>query len=424
MTDHIEEPGISVKRRKLEETAPESDGVPAVYLKCEFFIKRKNRPCSMQRKATEKYCSEHMIHDDEGKKKRVPCPLDPSHTVWEYNLKKHVKKCNTRPSEVHDEWYELNINSQPNAVNASSELLDDKELYAKYIPILQKIDFDDLEFRIEDHRGCWNRLGELQNQKHALQQLSLIGNLCKEGLLSSSQFYVEFGCGKAELSRYVNLCVEQDEKNQPTTANGTDICYGYGLIDRGVNRMKMDNKIIKESSKKLKILRSHMDIKDFSLLKFQEACNSQHIVGISKHLCGSATDLTLSAVLKSQMKGVDGLLIAMCCRHVCQYEQLLPQSRQYLAQHGFNNERAFHILKKMVSWAVCGKREEESDKNHISGLSVAEREQLGFKARRLVDQSRVEAINEVLTEHKAEMFWYTSRDTTLENVALLIKKCK
>lgn len=379
----------------------------------------------MQRKATEKYCSEHMIHDNdqEGKKKRVPCPLDPTHTVWEYNLKKHVKKCNTRPSEVHDEWYELDVNSQKKTSDKESgggTALDDKELYAKYIPILRNYEIQDLEYRIEDHSGCWGRIGELKNQKHALQQLSLIGNLRDQGLLSSSKFYVEFGCGKAELSRYVNLCIEQDEKKQEHQEQ-----YGYGLIDRGVNRMKMDKKILSESSKKPTVLRSLMDIKDFSLAKFQNVCKSQHIVGISKHLCGAATDLTLNAVLQTQMRGIDGILIAMCCRHVCLWDQLLPRSRDYLTEHGFPDEQAFYILKKMVSWAISGVGQ-AGDNTHVSGLTVSEREELGLKARRLVDQSRVEAVIDTLTplqnQYRTEMFWYTTRDITLENVALLIKR--
>lgn len=30
-------------------------------------------------------------------RKRIPCPLDPSHTIFEDTLEKHLKKCNASP---------------------------------------------------------------------------------------------------------------------------------------------------------------------------------------------------------------------------------------------------------------------------------------------------------------------------------------
>ncbi len=42
-------------------------------------------------------------------KKRIPCPLDPKHTCYEDQLKKHLKKCNARES-AQPAFYKKNIN--------------------------------------------------------------------------------------------------------------------------------------------------------------------------------------------------------------------------------------------------------------------------------------------------------------------------
>jgi tRNA:m4X modification enzyme len=55
------------------------------------------------------------------------------------------------------------------------------------------------------------------------------------------------------------------------------------------------------------------------------------IVGIAKHLCGGATDLTLHS-LSQITESVTGLSIATCCHHACDaYTYVnLPYIAQYL----------------------------------------------------------------------------------------------
>lgn len=108
----------------------------------------------------------------------------------------------------------------------------------------------------------------------------------------------------------------------------------------------------------------------------------------------------------------------MCCRHVCSLEQLLPQSRKYLHDHGFTTVQSFNVLKKLVSWAVDKK---DAQENGILGLNTHQREEIGLKARRLIDESRVHALKSILNDkYKVEIFWYVQKDVTLENVCLSI----
>ncbi|KAK6197942.1 methyltransferase TRM13-domain-containing protein [Scheffersomyces amazonensis] len=423
-----------IKRRKTESEGDSQQ--------CEYFLEKKKRQCGLKKKPNHRFCSEHMIYDVEYKEERVPCPLDGNHTVWLKDLQKHLKKCNAKPKDVREPWYSLDYNSQViGAINGTDtekseedNTADAAELLNKYISLLQTLSFPELPIRISQHEGLDPRLHELKNQKHALQQSSLIGNMKHSKLLDGSSFYLEFGCGKGELSRYINLCVMEDLKSSTKEDTKTNETYGFGFIDRGVNRMKVDSKIVKEASEygvDAKTKRSRIDIKDLNVDKFIEDINPVKVVCISKHLCGAATDLTLksllnSTLLKAHKERFGGLMIAMCCRHVCSYEQLLPQSRKYLAQHGFKTIESFNILKKAVSWAVCGTGKSDTvvnqveDKNNEIGLNQKQREEIGFIARRLVDESRVFALQEILPEFDVQMFLYSDMDITLENVCLSI----
>ncbi|EGW34532.1 uncharacterized protein SPAPADRAFT_70629 [Spathaspora passalidarum NRRL Y-27907] len=399
------------KKRKIEKQ-------PKERLQCEYFLEKKNRRCGMTRKKDQRFCSEHMIHDNN--QERVPCPLDPNHTVWTKDLQSHLKKCNARPK--HDPWYEQDLNVS--LKNRTEEQFDHEDLaedglFDKYIPILKSLEYGELPLKVSSHQGLTSRMEIASRQKHATQQASLIGNLKSMNLLNPDCFYVEFGCGKAELSRFVNSCILEDIKSEDATSDN----YGFGLIDRGVNRLKQDNRILNDCQDKLKptIKRTRIDIKDLDLDKFISDVSLTKIVSISKHLCGAATDLTLKSLLNSSIfenGKFGGVLIAMCCRHVCSYDQLLPQSRQYLSEHGFKTVESFNVLKKLVSWAVNTK-EEETDNKY--GINPEDRESVGLLARRLIDESRKYALERVLGDkYNVEIFKYIDRDTTLENVALAI----
>ena len=425
----------SVKKRKLEEKKP-------VQLQCQFFIAKKNRLCPLGRKKDAIYCPQHSVESEE----RVPCPLDPKHTVLKKKLKDHLTKCNSKPKDIPDAWFDLDRNIRLLSSNEDAKSSEAKEAtpqsdqpiqirtsasLARSIEILNKLSFTPLEVKKAHHEGLQSRLLEVSRQKHPIQQSSLIGNMKDVGLLGPENLYLEFGCGKAELSRFINVCVLHDLLPD-TTVSST---YGFGLIDRGVNRMKNDARIRQDCSERANpvspvIKRTRIDIKDINLDKFIEDINPSDVVGVSKHLCGAATDLTLKLIINSNLTSsvFKGMLIAMCCRHVCDYDQLLPESKQYLSKHGFQTPADFALLKRIVSWAVCGRRDhlEKEDKGnettHESALDYDTRERLGFIARRLIDESRVHALKQLWPQYNIQMFLYADKEITLENVCLCVTK--
>lgn len=429
-------------------------------LRCEFFLEKKRRYCSMQRKSGQKYCSEHMIHDLgnglEATNERVPCPLDSNHTVWVKDLTAHLQKCNSKPKEVQDAWFKqgLNLKIKDEELEESDEDkgMTEEELFEKYIAKLANQNSKPLRLGESQHEGLDMRVAELTNKKHAIQQSSLIGNLKERGLLGKEYFYLEYGCGRGELSRTLNLCllseestveeskmaannetpdrkpnIELQQSNEdPQTKGELQSLYGFGLVDRGVNRRKFDTRILKDCKPyhlPCAVRRSRIDIKDLSVDNFIADLPVKKVVAISKHLCGAATDLTLKLIINSSLWENDqfgGMLIAMCCRHACLYDQLLPQSRQYLRDRGFATRESFTVLKKIVSWAVSGTEEDTTTSEKLENKQV-DRETLGLLARRLIDDSRLHALQQVLPERfTAEMFLYTDKKVTLENSCLCI----
>ena len=60
--------------------------------KCTFFMEKKRRTCRFDAKPGYLFCGNHMPEDIGPK--RVPCPVNPNHTVLESELAAHVHKCN------------------------------------------------------------------------------------------------------------------------------------------------------------------------------------------------------------------------------------------------------------------------------------------------------------------------------------------
>lgn len=258
----------------------------------------------------------------------------------------------------------------------------------------------------------------------------------------------EFGCGRAELSRYVAKAQLSTTKEHASVQHRP-----FLLIDRAGPRMKFDTKILKdyeENAKALEVLsspesseyqkhnpppfvkRAMIDIKDLNL---NVALNSlfpddskSEIVAISKHLCGCATDLTLQCLANAlndseSSHRLKGLVIALCCRQICTYETYPATGRKFLIENGLiSTPRSFRLLIKMTSWAINGRRDNmstgtESAVNHPSGLTVEQREKIGYLARRAIDHGRMLSLRKQGFEVK--LIRYVDSQISLENVALI-----
>ncbi len=439
----------SNKRHKKGKIFKNSTNCSTERLRCEYLLPQKgNRQCSMTRRKNERFCALHLSADlnsqlqndinmsnkNESWKKRVQCPYGPNHTVRVDQYKKHLKRCPNRPIQPKESWYK-------NDYNLSEPITEDIFIdinYSKWIPIVKEtfkrlqLDIEEIPEEILTHEGLNNRMSELEVQKHAVQQSSLIGHMEQMQLLDSNNLYIEFGCGRAELSRYVAQAIYL---KHTTVKNCNKL--RFLLIDRDSCRMKMDTKIIKDykmlitdhddnKCKEPKVERIRADIKDVifdEAVKLTSPIENQPFIAISKHLCGAATDLTIKCLENHRDSNYifKAFIVALCCRQKCSYSCFPSIGKKLLLKHGIDME-GFNSIKKMTSWALCGRRqhmEHDDDGNdHPSGLTIHEREIVGDMCRRIIDYTRVESIKS--NGWDAKLVKYVKSDVSKENVCMLV----
>ncbi|KAA8912805.1 hypothetical protein TRICI_003348 [Trichomonascus ciferrii] len=366
----------------------------------------------------------NLVGADASGRKRVLCPLCPQHTVWEDELKRHLAKCRKKPeNRPLEPWRRVDINlvGQTPAQTLSR---DDVDL-ASWADTLRKLyrdvverEGETLETEILNHPGLEERLKQLENQKHAVQQASLIGHMEKHGFLDPrTTIIAEFGCGRGELSRYIS---------RARALKDMDARQRFLLVDRAGPRMKFDNKLVKDYAemrgehnvggvvyKRLKV-----DIKDIvvnaEMLQELELAHGDdsELVIVSKHLCGCATDLTLQLMLGQRPPQLRGSVIALCCRQLCSYETYPLAGRRWLQETaGVEGPEAFYAISRMTTWVLCGNR----------GLSDPENERLGHMARRVIDFGRLHALREAGYKN-SRLVQYVDPQVSPENVCLIVEK--
>lgn len=352
---------------------------------CAFFLKRKQRFCRMTVGEGKNYCGEHMIIAGEAEsdgRKRITCPLDKKHTVFEDQLSNHLKKCNqTKKTKV--VYYSANINTGIlNYVFSPDEKVSLKTVSKdKVLQLIEKVKkYHKAQVPVIPHEVLLHSIFQEEMKemadnptvlKHLKQQASLIGHMDNLGLLKSNTVFMEFGAGRGKLSHWLQMAVGNSAEN-----------VDYVLIDRANNRYKYDRyhrgKDQGPSFQRLNLDIEHLDLSKVPCLL---TSNTQKVVAVSKHLCGAATDLTLRCLMetlsrdrKSQLiEGeensadreskrlklasntgqIKGAVVALCCHHCCSWPQYV--GRPFLQSLGFTAED-FHLLCCLSSWATCGMR--------------------------------------------------------------------
>eukprot|EP00158_Paraphelidium_tribonemae_P008941 Partr_v1_DN28731_c1_g1_i3_m62210 putative tRNA methyltransferase 13 homolog (S. cerevisiae) len=169
-----------------------------------------------------------------------------------------------------------------------------------------------------------------------------------------------------------------------------------------------------------------IDIKDLKLSRLlEEHGKSRAVVAISKHLCGSATDLTLQCLYQAEDKKFDviGAVIALCCHHRCEYDKYC--NRPYLNSIGVSRQQ-FDIICSLSSWATCRASDSSECGQEDAGenrwlLLAEERRVIGLKCKRLLDYGRMIYVTERLGgDDRVALMEYTRGDVSLENVAFVV----
>ncbi|KAM3876307.1 tRNA:m(4)X modification enzyme TRM13 homolog [Diretmus argenteus] len=437
--------------------------------RCGFYIEKKTRFCKMIVGKGKVFCGEHGNMEEGTCKRRIPCPLDPKHTVFEERLSSHLKKCNSRekPKPV---YYVEDIN----AGSADEDAPEDQSCLSQR----SKAEMESLigklkmavkglnckpEESILTHPVLYEELNNPKNGdsafKHLKQQASIVGHAEALNLLGAGRCFVEFGAGKGKLSHWIHEAVKAFED-----------CH-FLLVERSSTRFKVDGKHqdVDAEFERLQVDIQHLDLSKVPLLSRK----GLPVVGVGKHLCGTATDLALRCLFErpevveaaeppckrrkpsdeakdspvadpepdsaGPNRGirVGGLAIAVCCHHRCVWRHYV--GKDFFLQRGLGPSD-FAALQRMSSWATCGIRPanhssqsadrtnqkaddeehepaEETEPDNFNGfLSAEQRERIGRLCKLLIDGGRVDFLQR--KGFDARLTCYSSTQVTLENVLL------
>jgi len=407
------------------------------------------------------YCGEHQplpsTEQELGMKPisqlRVPCPYDPKHTCFATKMERHLKICNSKPLAVLPDYLVPGVNSgdgrpldekQGKEKLTVSTVSDEKliNIIGQLMSTYKKF----VEGQIKDEHLEHTVLEEELNKpeygpsvlKHLIQNSSLLGQLDKSGLLENGNTFVEFGSGRGQLTYWLTKAV-----TDPSTCQ-------FVLVDRASHRHKFDNRL--KDTDDVELVRLRVDIADLALGRVSPYITNQkeNVVGISKHLCGAATDLSircLTQTLDEVESELGGILIALCCHHRCDWSPYV--GKEFLTEQGFTEED-FDLLSSITSWCTCGsgkprkqleeqftEHEVESPEqshpsnlpqiNHLKDrytrlqLDQATREEIGRQAKRVLDYGRLKYLEEV-TNLDIELKYYVDPLISLENALIVCSR--
>lgn len=460
---------IAKKKPKLEDTSPHAINVqPGFTLsgkpQCAYYLPNKRRCCNLEALPESKFCATHKLQN--GENKRIQCPIDPRHSIYEKDLEKHTSKkcpmlkilqqqqqakyfkqnvnfpvwdtCNNaalpsisteEPSEDHED---LSVPQKLKKVQQASELslLPDKslaELIMKIQEAYEKVIVSAFPTEILSHNHFEHLLQQSShhNTKHLLQESSLVGHIQKHNLLSPDNIFVEFGCGKGKLSFEIRQILLALNSGTPE----------HVLVDRQTNfKNRADKHLFDKPSSWQRI---SIDIKDLYLGGVDAVAQNpeKKIVCFSKHLCGPATDLAIHALTRTlcykdeQTRPFHGLFVANCCHHRCQWE--CYTNKPFFEKLNFTKDD-FKLICLMTSWAVCNSNVTHTEEKLVatSELTVENlttllskdslppemKSQLGFKCKRLIEFGRVEYLQEL--GYNASLSYFVDTSATPENCLL------
>jgi tRNA:m4X modification enzyme len=406
-----------------------------------------------------------------GASERVPCPLDPNHTVLKRDVEKHLLRCNkvvedrfaslqpftnrdcnlafvdtadmvvpseSGPQRGFADWREALTNARihlVNRINASAKgsiLMDERAQAASpWSTAVNECSKHVTEF-------TWESRDRID--KHNLQNGCILQLLNEFGMAPGrldQRLFVELGCGKAGLTRW--LIHSLPEEKSPVSAEEQPI---FMLLDYEARRNKNENKKeIKSKIPQSNVIRLRSNIKDVNISEFLKRNNSeaplpkgkpgsveerlyelqvkiheiqtrdswpyQKVVGTAKHLCGAATDFGLRCLSRVKDRGVS-LVFATCCHHRCDWNQLV--SREILKESGACQDASeFREMISMAGWATT------------AGLSE-EKRIVGRLVKSAIDLSRIVWLLDTFPNiSKVDYRKYIEDSTTPENFCMVMQ---
>lgn len=410
---------------------------------CAFYLEKKRRRCRFKAKTGSSFCGNHQPNA-----KRVPCPIDPRHDVNEAELEAHCAKCpalRDRLAKLEASHYRKGINrcprderfdppkcgSDPKARREAFEALGSdgavqlvRRVEAAWREACGREPETSIVCREDVVQNRQGRANVKLNEKHVTQQVSIVGNVERWAGGATSrrtgiQCIVEFGAGRGYLGSMAADMLRPDK---------------VLFVERKSYRFKAERELRQIPS--LECKRAKADIMDFDLSNhewFGPEEEKHCVIGLAKHLCGSATDLAIRCCLETSRAWeegnrhvLQGFACAVCCHHLTNWESY--ENKRFWTDRGFTSTE-FELVCWMTSWAICGSehccngvgdgsapvqgtvREVPSTSRGL--LSRRERLEFGRKCKQLVDEGRVRLLRRA--GYAADLLTYVPRSVSEEN---------
>jgi tRNA:m4X modification enzyme len=308
-------------------------------------------------------------------------------------MKKHVKKCNKvklqQALEAAD-YYKPRVNVlRPTAAQRPSKPEWTDEDCKEVILVVERLyakatsDYQMATGEVPD----WSLTKDVvaTEMRHQLQGRHITSFLESSRLLDPQYLYIEYGAGKGGLSRAIS---------DHMTGNSKHL-----LLECESRRHKHDRQVDTHMT------RIRINIADFDT---ETHCQGQAIVGVAKHLCGGATDLSLVSMTKP-LVDCRGLGLATCCHHLCTLDTYF--GLDYMTAIGVDEPTLLKVF-RCTSWGVSG-----AIRLNESLIDTVERTRIGLMAKRVIDIGRIMKLKEHFDDVRLSK--YCESEVSPENVLLL-----
>ncbi|CAJ1966699.1 unnamed protein product [Cylindrotheca closterium] len=395
---------------------PKIPELPPNWDRCHAYMETKRRYCRQQRRGTYMYCGNHshLLHasndsnsnggnDSNGdsqtkERKRIPCPVDQSHMIWEDQVAKHIPICpktKKRKREEAQNYFQKDINNggfgdictaitTKDHDKAEDEMEWAKQLALRILEVHQKLfsteanattntpqdlTFEEVHNCIEMRDYSAQELSagiadgfqahriRSGGARHIPQLASLIGHLRAIGVLPSAPsdikattekplLLIDMGAGRgmlglaaAGVSRSHGLETHlMMVERAGTRSKAEKILRNLGGDKHGSTSSASSGSYLSFDNvqwSRIKCDLSHVNLK--VLLEKPELKDCKVVI-IAKHLCGVGSDLALKAV-EPVKERVDACIFATCCHGVCNWCGYV--GRDYLRRHMDTEKTSF-----------------------------------------------------------------------------------
>lgn len=373
-----------------DRTSLPSESLAAQANHCQLYLPKKRRYCRFECISGYSFCGHHLnCRQEDADSERIPCPLDPTHSIFKRELKKHLRICPRVKEEAAEaalpcfkrdcnagEFLEGSCSASYTLQQGSSlkQSLKSGAAQKRLLPLIEIVRAAFKTSGLEAHPSPARKpvsnvdcSGDSDSkargkraEKHQMQHdgmVQVVQMLCND---RPDLSFVELGAGNGGLSYAVSSWAPRALYILIDWLKPQSACDAL-LRDRGI-----------------RFRRYKIDLRHFSMTGLPELSSNAHAmvhtstnentddgdgdeatrcVPIAKHLCGCATDFALRSVVAATSAGlgqkkidVQGIMIASCCHHKCTWGTYV--NRPFFERLGFDEED-FLLLTVMSSWATA-----------------------------------------------------------------------